>query len=191
MLPALRPEACDLQTWIPRTDGFLLAILLSVRRPPAPRWVGTLLRWVEIAGSWSMVEVMMLGILVSLVKIAALARVIPGVGIVVQKYLSEGPTITLSFRAAEGIEAGKTFFKYKDVEIGKVTAGALSPGHAMAVKNLGTRRECPDSYQHGAPRRSRTVGRVNHRVYFPMDWSLFRNCARSGSGSCALSAAFL
>ena len=61
--------------------GFLLAILLSVRRPPAPRWVGTLLRWVEIAGSWSMVEVMMLGILVSLVKIAALARVVPGVGI--------------------------------------------------------------------------------------------------------------
>ena len=61
--------------------GFLLAILLSVRRPPAPRWVGTLLRWVEIAGSWSMVEVMLLGILVSLVKIAALARVVPGVGI--------------------------------------------------------------------------------------------------------------
>jgi paraquat-inducible protein A len=61
--------------------GFLLAILLSVRRPPAPRWVGTLLRWMVIAGSWSMVEVMLLGILVSLVKIAALARVIPGVGI--------------------------------------------------------------------------------------------------------------
>ena len=61
--------------------GFLLAILLSVRRPPAPRWVGTLLRWVEIAGTWSMVEVMLLGILVSLVKIAAIARVVPGVGI--------------------------------------------------------------------------------------------------------------
>jgi paraquat-inducible protein A len=59
----------------------MLAILLSVRRPPAPHWVGTLLRWVEIAGSWSMVEVMMLGILVSLVKIAALAKVVPGVGI--------------------------------------------------------------------------------------------------------------
>jgi paraquat-inducible protein A len=61
--------------------GFLLAILLSVRRPPAPRWVGMLLRWVVIAGSWSMVEVMMLGILVSLVKIAATAKVVPGVGI--------------------------------------------------------------------------------------------------------------
>ena len=61
--------------------GFLLTILLYVRRPPAPRWVGTLLRWVEITVAWSMVEVMMLGILVSLVKIAALARVVPGIGI--------------------------------------------------------------------------------------------------------------
>lgn len=61
--------------------GFLLAILLFVRRPPAPRWIGTLLRWVEIAGSWSMLEVMMLGILVSLVKIAAVATVVPGIGI--------------------------------------------------------------------------------------------------------------
>ena len=61
--------------------GFMLAILLSVRRPPAPRWVGTVLRWAQIAVSWSMVEVMMLGILVSLVKIAALARVDPGAGI--------------------------------------------------------------------------------------------------------------
>ena len=61
--------------------GFLLAILLSVRRPPAPRWAGTLLRWVEITGSWSMVEVMLLGVLVSLVKIASLARVVPGIGI--------------------------------------------------------------------------------------------------------------
>jgi len=61
--------------------GFLLVILLSVRRPPAPAWIGTLLRWVKITGFWSMVEVMMLGILVALVKIAALARVVPGTGI--------------------------------------------------------------------------------------------------------------
>ena len=50
------------------------------------------------------------------------------VGIVVQRYLTEGPTIRISFRAAEGIEAGKTFIKYKDVEIGKVTAVDLIGG---------------------------------------------------------------
>jgi paraquat-inducible protein A len=61
--------------------GFLLAVLLAARRPPAPRWVGMLLRWAEISGLWSMVEVMVLGLLVSLVKIASLARVVPGIGI--------------------------------------------------------------------------------------------------------------
>ena len=60
---------------------FMLAILLASRRPPAPRWVGAMLRWAELSGVWSMVEVMMLGILVSLVKIASLATVEPGIGI--------------------------------------------------------------------------------------------------------------
>ena len=60
---------------------FLLAILLVSRRPPAPRWVGAVLRWAERSGVWSMVDVMMLGILVSLVKIASLATVEPGIGI--------------------------------------------------------------------------------------------------------------
>ena len=61
--------------------GLMLAVLFLVRRPPAPRWVGTLLHWTETSGFWSMVEVMTLGILVALVKIASLARVEPGIGI--------------------------------------------------------------------------------------------------------------
>ncbi len=60
--------------------GFMMAILLAARRFPAPSWAGTLLRWVEFHQPWAMVEVMMLGVLVSLVKIADLATVIPGVG---------------------------------------------------------------------------------------------------------------
>lgn len=60
--------------------GFLLAVLLAARRFPAPAWAGMLLRWVEFHQPWAMVEVMMLGILVALVKIAELATVIPGVG---------------------------------------------------------------------------------------------------------------
>lgn len=60
---------------------FMLAVLHASRRPPAPRWVGALLRWMELSGMWSMTGVMMLGILVSLVKIASLATVEPGIGI--------------------------------------------------------------------------------------------------------------
>jgi paraquat-inducible protein A len=59
--------------------AFMMTILLAVRRPPAPNWVGTLLRYCHIIRPWRMVEVMMLGILVSLIKIAELATVITGI----------------------------------------------------------------------------------------------------------------
>ncbi|MEO5765200.1 MAG: paraquat-inducible protein A [Casimicrobiaceae bacterium] len=61
--------------------AFLLTVLLAVRRPPAPRWVGEMLRSAHLLQPWSMTEVMMLGILVALVKLAELATVIPGIGI--------------------------------------------------------------------------------------------------------------
>jgi len=60
--------------------GFMLTVLLAVRQSPAPSWVGTLLRVSEFSQPWAMVEVMMLGILVALIKIADLAAVIPGIG---------------------------------------------------------------------------------------------------------------
>ena len=59
---------------------FLLVVLLAVRRPPAPRWVGEMLRSAHLMQPWSMTEVMMLGILVALFKIAQLATVLPGIG---------------------------------------------------------------------------------------------------------------
>ncbi len=44
------------------------------------------------------------------------------------KAVSEkGPTITITFNTAEGLEAGKTKIKYKDVEIGKVESLRLNP----------------------------------------------------------------
>jgi paraquat-inducible protein A len=59
---------------------FMLTVLLAVRRPPGPHWVAELLRWADFMKPWSMSEVMMLGILVALVKIAELATVTPGIG---------------------------------------------------------------------------------------------------------------
>jgi paraquat-inducible protein A len=58
---------------------FMLTVLLAVRRPPAPQWVGEMLRWGRFMQPWSMNEVMILGILVALIKIAELASVEPGV----------------------------------------------------------------------------------------------------------------
>jgi paraquat-inducible protein A len=59
----------------------MLAVLLAARRPPAPHWAGELLRWGLHMQPWSMFEVMLLGILVALIKIAELATVDPGIGL--------------------------------------------------------------------------------------------------------------
>jgi paraquat-inducible protein A len=59
---------------------FMLTVLLAVRRPPAPRWVAEMLRGAHAMRPWSMTEVMLLGILVALIKIAELATVEPGIG---------------------------------------------------------------------------------------------------------------
>lgn len=60
--------------------GIMFTVLLFAGRARAPWWVGTLLRWSQWHQSWAMVEVMMLGILVALIKIAELATVTPGIG---------------------------------------------------------------------------------------------------------------
>lgn len=81
---------------------FMLTLLLAARRPPAPYWVGELLRWADKVKPWSMVEVMMLGILVALIKIAELATVEPGIGMYATGALVVLiPWIIVSFEPAE------------------------------------------------------------------------------------------
>ncbi len=63
---------------------------------------------------------------ISVIWIIPILAAAVAIGIAVQRILSEGPTITIVFTAADGIEPGKTVVKYKDVAIGKVTAMKLS-----------------------------------------------------------------
>jgi paraquat-inducible protein A len=63
--------------------GLMLAIVVGGLRTPVPRWVGRLMRHHPVTRIWSMIEVMMLGVLVALVKIADYATVIPGVALFV------------------------------------------------------------------------------------------------------------
>lgn len=62
----------------------------------------------------------------SIVWLVPLVAILIG-GWLVYKALSEkGPTITITFASAEGLEAEKTKLKYKDVEIGQVNSIVLS-----------------------------------------------------------------
>jgi paraquat-inducible protein B len=69
--------------------------------------------------------------------IPALAAVI-GLSMLVHAWLSVGPDITITFETAEGLDAGKTPVKYKDVTVGTVTAVDLNKdaSHVIARVSL-------------------------------------------------------
>ncbi|MBB3227354.1 paraquat-inducible protein B [Luteibacter sp. Sphag1AF] len=62
----------------------------------------------------------------SLVWLVPIIAALVGISLIVNHWLSAGPRITVSFQTAEGIEAGKTQVKYKNVVIGKVTTIRLA-----------------------------------------------------------------
>jgi len=61
--------------------SFLLAVLLGCLRVRPPWWLSAILRHVPFSRTWSMIEVMLLGVMVALTKIAEYATVIPGLAL--------------------------------------------------------------------------------------------------------------
>ena len=56
----------------------------------------------------------------SLIWLIPILAALVGITLVAKLLLNRGPEISLSFKSAEGLEAGKTSVKYKDVQIGTV-----------------------------------------------------------------------
>ena len=54
----------------------------------------------------------------SIVWLVPLVAILIGGGLIYKAMTEKGPEITITFKDAEGLEAGKTKIKYKDVEIG-------------------------------------------------------------------------
>ena len=73
-----------------------------------------------------------------------IVAVLAGAWLAVKTVLERGPTITISFRSGEGLEAGKTKIKYRDVDIGLVKAIALAPDRTRVVATAELVREADD-----------------------------------------------
>ena len=81
---------------------FMLILLVAARRTPPPHWAGEMLRWAHHFEMWSMLEVMMLGIMVALIKISEVASVETGVGMyAVFALMVLIPSILVTFDARE------------------------------------------------------------------------------------------
>ena len=70
---------------------------------------------------------------ISAVWVIPLLAAAVGVWVAVTRILAEGPTITIAYHSAEGLEAGKTAIQYNGVTVGTITAIRLSDDHRGVV----------------------------------------------------------
>jgi paraquat-inducible protein B len=70
---------------------------------------------------------------ISMVWIIPIVAAALGVWVAVNRIMSEGPTLTITFRTADGLEAGKTKIRYKGVEIGTISKFRLSADHRQVI----------------------------------------------------------
>ncbi|MEM5329574.1 MlaD family protein [Paraburkholderia sp. JHI2823] len=68
-----------------------------------------------------------------IVWLVPIVAVLIGGWLAAKAILEEGPTVTISFKTGDGLEAGKTKIKYKDVDIGVVKSVTLSHDHKRVI----------------------------------------------------------
>ena len=68
-----------------------------------------------------------------LVWLVPIVAVLIGGWLAVKAVIEQGPTITISFKTGEGLEAGKTKIKFKNVDIGVVKSVVLSADHKRVL----------------------------------------------------------
>jgi paraquat-inducible protein B len=69
----------------------------------------------------------------SLIWLVPIVAALIGGGLAVKAVWESGPTITLRFNTAEGLEAGKTKIKYKNVDIGDVKTITLAEDRSSVI----------------------------------------------------------
>lgn len=72
----------------------------------------------------------------SLVWLVPIIAALVGLSLVIHAWSEAGPTISVSFQSAEGLDPGKTPVKYKSVVIGKVTTVRLSEDRSHVVAKV-------------------------------------------------------
>lgn len=72
----------------------------------------------------------------SWIWLVPLVAVVGGLLLVLQVWMNAGPTATIHFQTAEGLEAGKTQVRYKEVNVGIVQRVALNPERSGVVVTI-------------------------------------------------------
>ena len=79
-----------------------------------------------------------------LVWLVPIVAILIGGWLAVKAVMERGEQISISFKTGEGLEAGKTKLKFKDVDIGVVEAVSLAPDHKRVVAKAEVTRDVSD-----------------------------------------------
>ncbi|MDI3380578.1 intermembrane transport protein PqiB [Xenophilus aerolatus] len=82
----------------------------------------------------------------SLIWLIPIVAALVGITLVAKILWNRGPEIVLSFKTAEGLEAGKTAVKYKDVQIGTVQAIRLARDRSHVRVQVQLNKEAADGF---------------------------------------------
>lgn len=77
----------------------------------------------------------------SWIWLVPLVAALVGLSLLVRTWMHVGPTITISFESAEGLEIGQTKVRYKDVVVGQVTDLKVSPDRKRVMVGVQLDRE--------------------------------------------------
>jgi paraquat-inducible protein B len=79
-----------------------------------------------------------------IIWIIPIVAVLVGLGLLYKSIADRGPTITVSFNTGDGLVAGKTFVKFKDVNIGLVKTVILSEDHQKVIATIALDKDAAD-----------------------------------------------
>ena len=70
---------------------------------------------------------------VNIVWLIPLVALLVGGWVAIHYLMQRGPTVTIEFANADGLEAGKTKLRYKEVDIGTVSAIAIAKDRSHVI----------------------------------------------------------
>ena len=84
-----------------------------------------------------------------IIWIIPIIAIVVGLGLMYKAVMDHGPTITVAFKTGDGITAGKTFVKYKEVNIGLVKTVELSEDNQQVIATIQLNKDAKDFAKDG------------------------------------------
>ncbi|OZI60530.1 PqiB family protein [Bordetella genomosp. 11] len=86
---------------------------------------------------------------ISWIWLVPIVAALAGGALVLRTWLEAGPTITITFQTAEGLEAGKTQIRYKDVIVGQIESIRLSDDRSHVITTAKLAKDATSLAQEG------------------------------------------